>query len=96
MSGGYYEIVNRASGKCLDVQGQSLANGALVQQWGCWGGANQLWKLVSVETGYYQIVNKNSGKCLDVKGQSLANGAQLQQWACWSGGNQRFRMTDIV
>ncbi|WP_428240332.1 RICIN domain-containing protein [Gynuella sp.] len=42
---GYVEIVSRDSGKCLDVNGQSTENSARLQQWGCWGGSNQQWRL---------------------------------------------------
>lgn len=33
----------RALGKCLDVTGDSTADGAKVQLWSCTGGANQRW-----------------------------------------------------
>jgi hypothetical protein len=43
---GYYTLVARSSGKCMDVSGISLDDGATVQQWDCWGGDNQKWRLV--------------------------------------------------
>ena len=42
-----YQIVPVNSGLCLDVSGISRAAGAIVQQWSCWGGANQHWILTS-------------------------------------------------
>jgi hypothetical protein len=47
-SDGYYQVVAQSSGKCLDVNGGpgATADAAAVQQWDCWGGANQQWKLV--------------------------------------------------
>jgi outer membrane protein assembly factor BamB len=47
-SDGYYEVVAQSSGKCLDVSGGPAATGDFVpvQQWACWGGANQQWTLV--------------------------------------------------
>jgi glucosylceramidase len=35
--------VNTASGKCLDIKDNTLADGAKLQLWGCTGAANQKW-----------------------------------------------------
>ncbi|MFD8392063.1 glycoside hydrolase [Streptomyces sp. NPDC059680] len=37
------QIVNEASGKCLDVGGQATADGSKVNLYGCNGGANEAW-----------------------------------------------------
>jgi hypothetical protein len=42
---GWKRIVNRQSGKCLDVRGASIADHARVQQHAWHGGDNQRWKL---------------------------------------------------
>lgn len=94
----YTELVDGNAGKCLDVAGGSTANGAKVQQWGCWGGANQLWAMVPSQVpGYFTVRNLNSGKCLDVAGVSTVgnttiigriNGSTVQQWGCWNGPQQ--------
>ena len=65
---GYYKVIAKHSGKCLDVAGVSTADGAKVQQWSCTGGNNQRWKLVSMGDGYNELVAAHSGKCLDVDG----------------------------
>ncbi|MEV6184474.1 ricin-type beta-trefoil lectin domain protein, partial [Streptomyces sp. NPDC052015] len=39
------DVVNTAADKCLDVTGNSSANGARAQIWSCTGAANQKWKL---------------------------------------------------
>lgn len=39
--GGYYRLVARHSGKCLDVADASTVNGARLIQWPCGTGANQ-------------------------------------------------------
>ncbi len=46
-------IVSRVSNKCLDVEGASNRNATNVQQWGCSGGANQLWDIVDLSRGEY-------------------------------------------
>jgi hypothetical protein len=47
-SDGYYQVIAQSSGKCLDVNGGpgATGDGPVVQQWACWGGANQQWMLV--------------------------------------------------
>ena len=42
-SDGFYTLMPKNSGKCLDVISASKADGAGVQQYSCWGGANQEW-----------------------------------------------------
>ena len=43
-----YVLVNRNSGKALEVQGASTADGANIVQYSSWNGANQQWQLVRV------------------------------------------------
>jgi len=47
---GYYKVVNANSGKSLDVQDNSLLNGANIQVWAYTGANNQQWQFVQVET----------------------------------------------
>src|SRR5581483_6530853 len=75
-----FEIMNKLSGKVLDVYGGSTADGAPIQQWDYLGGNNQKWYLMPVAGGYFAIVNVQSGKVLDVSGQSINGGATIQQW----------------
>src|SRR4051812_35214462 len=63
--GGYFQIVNQNSGKCLDVANASAANGANVIQYTCGGGQNQQWQWVATGS-YFQVRARHSGKCLDV------------------------------
>ncbi|MFI8080866.1 RICIN domain-containing protein [Kitasatospora sp. NPDC086009] len=42
-----FQLVNAASGKCLDVSGGSTADGAAVIQWARTGGTNQGWHYVA-------------------------------------------------
>jgi hypothetical protein len=45
LSGGAFQIVNVASGLCLDVKAGSKENSARVQQYKCVGSPNQAWRL---------------------------------------------------
>jgi hypothetical protein len=89
------QIRAQFTNKCLDVKDVSAQNGALVQQWDCWGGGNQKWRLEDVGGGYYQIHAQFTNKCLDVKDVSAQNGALVQQWDCWGGGNQKWRLEGV-
>ena len=42
----YALVAARHSDRCLDVSGNSLSNGAKLQQFWCHEGANQRWRLV--------------------------------------------------
>lgn len=46
---GYYHIVNKRSGKCLDVNGASQENAAKIIQHAIHGGDNQKWRLLVAE-----------------------------------------------
>ena len=87
----YYKIANKLSGKVLDVTNLSTSDGALIQQWDWWGGDNQQWQLVPVDSTYYRIVSKLSGKVLDVQNVSTSNGALIQQWDWLGGANQQWQ-----
>ncbi|MEV4051994.1 non-reducing end alpha-L-arabinofuranosidase family hydrolase [Amycolatopsis sp. NPDC049688] len=90
----WYVLVNRNSGKALDVSGASTADGAAVQQWSRHDGANQQWQFVDSGGGYYRLKSKNSGKVLDIDGWSTADGGKVQQWTDLNGTNQQFSLAD--
>ncbi len=90
----YYSIVNRNSGKGLDVNGSATTNGAGIIQWDYWGGSNQQWQIIDNGTGYYRIINRNSGKALDVNGSSVADGGGIIQWTYSGGNNQQWQIID--
>ena len=83
-SGGYYQIVNKASGQCLDVKQEDGATtpGARVQLWKCTGVTEQQWAPIAQGTGYYTLVNRKSGQCLDIRGGSSTAGTPIQQYPC--------------
>src|SRR5262249_22494475 len=51
-------------GRCMDINGGSTSNGAVVQLWDCTGGANQVWQ--PQPNG--SLKNPVSGRCLDIYG----------------------------
>jgi hypothetical protein len=83
----YFQIVNRASGRCLDITGAAAANGTAIEQWDCNGGDWQNWSY-DVKTGLIRS-KQDARYCLDNGGQ-FANGAKLILWQCVGNANQRF------
>jgi hypothetical protein len=84
------QLVGADSGKCLEVPGQSTANGARMQIWDCWGGNNQRWTLSS--SGELSVYSGSSRKCLDAFGGGTANGTEAVIWDCHGGANQRWTL----
>ncbi|MFI9816354.1 RICIN domain-containing protein [Saccharothrix variisporea] len=89
-----YVLVNRNSGKALDLYNSATNDGARITQWTRSDGANQQWQFVDSGGGYYRIKSKLSGKVLDVNGASTADGAAVIQWSDHNGTNQQFRLAD--
>ncbi|MFD7288289.1 RICIN domain-containing protein [Streptomyces sp. NPDC059863] len=85
---GTFRVINRASGKALDVADESTGNGASVIQWPWSGGANQKWRLLPNYDGSVRLANVNSGKVLDNPGASTDHGRPLDQWTDTDAPNQ--------
>ncbi|MER5435555.1 RICIN domain-containing protein [Streptomyces sp. NPDC002588] len=86
--GAAFTVINKGSGKCLDVKDQSLLPAAQVWQWTCNStDPNKNWLLEPVASapGYYALRNLRSNLCLDLRAGSEAdvvNGTRTQQWDC--------------
>ncbi|MFF9563798.1 RICIN domain-containing protein [Leifsonia sp. NPDC014704] len=74
-----FRIVNRNSGKYLEIASASLADGAGAGQWGDTGNACQVWNVHPVSNGL-QLFNVNSGKLLEIPGAQTADGVRAAQW----------------
>ncbi|MEU4730030.1 RICIN domain-containing protein [Streptomyces sp. NPDC023588] len=91
----YYRLVSVRSGKALDVNAFSTADGTRIQQWTDQGTANQQWKLRPTKDGYYELVNRNSGKVLGIAGDSTAQAAAAEQQTDSSATSQEWRIDDV-
>ncbi|MFF8935659.1 non-reducing end alpha-L-arabinofuranosidase family hydrolase [Streptomyces paradoxus] len=89
-----YVLVNRNSGKALDVHNMATGDGARITQWTRNDQNQQLWQFVDSGGGYYRIKSRHSGKVLDVHNWSTANGGSIVQWADLNGTNQQWRLAD--
>ncbi len=86
-----YKIINRLSGKALNVSGGSSDNGSTIEQYTYYGWNSQKWRLISTGDGYYKIQNVGSGKVLDISSSSLYDGASCVQWQDNNGYNQQWK-----
>jgi hypothetical protein len=86
---GHVSIVNRNTGRCVEVNAFDTSDGAIVQQWSCNGGTNQQWAFAAWGNGYYLVVNRNSNKCLDL-------GDRILQWQCHGGTNQQWQLAPVT
>jgi len=91
----WYVLVNRNSGKALDVYNLATNDGARITQWSRNDGAQQQWQFVDSGSGFYRLKSKLSGKVLDVSNRSTADGAAIIQWSDANSTNQQFSMQDI-
>jgi hypothetical protein len=76
----WHRFVNRNSGYCLAVSGNSGADGAKLIVWRC-SSSGQAWLLTGGEWGN---VEAGSGKCMSIPGGSTTAGVQAIQWTCGS------------
>lgn len=90
----FYQLISRHSGKAIDIENRSTANGAAVVQWTSGQGSNQQFQFVAAGDGYYQLRARHSGKVIDIENRSTANGANVVQWEANNGANQQFRVVD--
>src|SRR5262249_19645109 len=78
----YFLVVSQNSGKCLDLQDGSQADGTPIIQWTCHGGGNPQWRPMLRGRGFCGVSVAQTGKCLAVKDASLDNGADIVQMPC--------------
>jgi hypothetical protein len=93
LQSGYVRLVNRRSGRVLDVTGNGTADGVKIVQWTWSGGANQQWQLLSNPDGSVRLVNRNSGRLLNSQ-SGASQGTQLDQWQDTNSNNQWWKLTD--
>lgn len=93
LQSGWVRLVNRRSGKVLDVNGASTADGAAVIQWTWSGSANQQWQLLPNADGSFRLSARHSGRLLTSPAGS-GQGAQLEQRADTGSDNQWWKVVD--
>lgn len=89
---GQHRIRGAFSGRALDINAASTANGAKVQLWDDWGGAHQRFILNATDSGYYRVTPVHSGKNVAIGGSSTADGAAAIQWQNTGGADQQWKL----
>jgi len=91
---GYYQLMNVATGKVLDINNFDISPGGKAIQWGAAAGnKNQHWFFRDAGSGYTEIVNRNSGLVLAVDGGSNAPGTRAIQWNATGALDQRWALS---
>ncbi|MFD7687373.1 RICIN domain-containing protein [Streptomyces sp. NPDC059781] len=88
----YNTLIARHSGRCADVTGQSLWQGAQIKQYDCNGGSNQKYWFKSVGGGYHQLVVRGSSLCVRENASTVSQencdaSAAGQQWSVTTTGS---------
>ncbi len=74
-----FAVINRNSGKYLEIKSALTDVGAEAGQWGITNNWCQKWCFEDAGNGYFRIKNMNSGLYLDIKNRSISDGAEAIQ-----------------
>lgn len=87
-----FRIVNRNSGKLLEITSALLNDGATAGQWGDTSNPTQIWNFHAI-TGSTQLFNDNSGKLLEIPGAQTGSNVQAGQWGPTGNACQNWNLT---
>ena len=88
--GGYYLIVNKGSGKVVDICGGADADGTNIWQYDENGTDAQKWEILPTGDGAYYILAKKNGKVIDVQYGSMQNGTNVWLYSQNGTNAQKF------
>ncbi|NEB05085.1 ricin-type beta-trefoil lectin domain protein [Streptomyces sp. SID13726] len=80
-------LVGTASGRCVDIDRNTITDATQAQLWDCTGGRNQTF--TSTSRGELVVYGN---KCLDAEGAGTANGTKVIIWDCTNGTNQKWTL----
>ena len=91
---GYYTITSVSTGKSVDVNGASSANGANIQMWEPNGTCAQKWAIQHISESTYRLRNACSGKAMDINGAATwRSGTNVQLWDNNNTNAQKWHLT---
>jgi serine/threonine protein kinase len=93
---GVYRLVNRQTGKCIDVASREMKDGARVHQWEYLAMPNQQWSLTAVARGVYTIQAVHSGKALEVATGASQDHADVRQSSGNNSAAQRWKVESVA
>ncbi len=76
---GRYRLLNRKTGKTIEVEGHSRDDGHKLQQANFNGAGNQQWLVTNLTNGFAVLTSVESGKAINVPGSKTDDGVALQQ-----------------
>jgi hypothetical protein len=79
------QVVGAQSGRCVDVNNNTITNGQQAQLWDCTGGDNQTW----TRTARGELVVYGN-KCLDANNNGTTPGTAVIIWDCNGQPNQHW------
>jgi len=90
---GYYRLMNRASGRVLNVDNCNANNGGVVQSYDWLGSDCQKWKFELLLDGYYRVTPKHAqDQCLEVQLCSSIDSKKVQQWSWMNTDCQHWKL----
>jgi Ricin-type beta-trefoil lectin domain-like len=89
---GVYKLINVNSNKCVEVGGSNTGNGSGINQWSCYTGANQEWRIESLGSGLYKLKAMHSGRVMGVGASSMVDRAKVVQWDDVGVADQKWRI----
>ncbi|MGW5666312.1 RICIN domain-containing protein [Streptomyces sp. NPDC003758] len=101
---GQYRLINKNSGKFLEMPGASTAVGKQAGQWVNTANNCQLWTFTAQSGGAWTVKNVNSGLFLDNNGSASAGAAVVQnssstangqKWTLTDAGNGYFKLVNV-
>lgn len=99
LSGSTYKLINRASGKVIDVPGGQNTNALQLQQWTDNNATAQRWVIDDLGTynNYYRLtsVSSSDSKVMDVRNGTKNNGEAIQLMQNLNNTAQQFRLIKL-
>ncbi len=93
---GYATLVNKASGKALDVTAGSSRPGTNIEQWDTIGSTAQKWNVKRNTDGTYTLIScVGNDVAADVAGANAANGTNVLLWNKTNAANQKWRFLSL-
>lgn len=81
------EVIGSQSGRCADINGNTITNGTQAQLWDCNGGEQQTF----THTARKELVVYGN-KCLDAWDHGTTNGTKVAIYECTGGTNQQWNL----
>jgi hypothetical protein len=92
---GRYKLINRQSGKAIDVEGRSKDDGHKVHQYNYTGQPNAQWNILAQGNGFYLLIGVDSGKALTVPKDQKDDLVGLVQGNVNKSPSQRWKIEKI-